>query len=669
MKYVARTLLFFLAVSLLTLAPLTPAKLVAHRAAAQQQTANGDIVYALTTNNSLLTFSVNTPQNILTRVAITGLQANENLLGIDFRPATGQLFGLGSTSRVYIINPSSGVATSAGSAPFTPALTGNDFGFDFNPVPDRIRVFSESDQNLRLNPNNGAVAGTDTNLAYAAGDRNAGQNPNGVAAAYTNNFNGTPATTLYVIDSTLDIVARMGDFDGAPISPNSGQLFTVGSLGVNTTGLAGFDVAATDGTAYASLTVSGETNSSLYRVNLGTGRAAFLGSIGPVSSGELIRDISVAPRVNIYGLTNNNQLVVFDGAQPGVILNRLPVTGLQTGENLVGIDFRPATGQLYGLGSGSRVYLIDKATGVARQVGSAAFTPALDGASFGFDFNPVPDRIRVTSNTTQNLRLNPDTGGVAATDTKLAYTAGDKNEKATPNVVGSAYTNNFNGTTATTLYDIDSALDILVIQNPPNDGKLNTVGSLGFDTSDAVGFDISTVDGAAFAAAVPTGGTTSNLYRVNLTTGAATLVGSIGNGEVLRDISVENIQCLLAINMSDAPDPVKTGGTLTYTITVNNFGPGPATNVVVTDLLPALTTFDSATVTQGSVAMATANGATTVTATLGSIPIRGSATITIVTKVPGTTSGVVTNVATVISGSGDLNRANNTATSITTITQ
>ena len=90
----------------------------------------------------------------------------------------GSSTGLGSTSRLYTIDLTSGVATQVGASPFAAALSGTNFGFDFNPVVDRVRVVSDADQNLRLNPNNGALAATDTALAYAVGDANAGANPN-----------------------------------------------------------------------------------------------------------------------------------------------------------------------------------------------------------------------------------------------------------------------------------------------------------------------------------------------------------------------------------------------------------------------------------------------------------------------------------------------------------
>ncbi len=115
------------------------------------------------------------------------------------------------------------------------------------------------------------------------------------------------------------------------------------------------------------------------------------------------------------------------------------------------------------------------------------FAPPLTGTVFGFDFNPVVDRMRVVSDAEQNLRLNPNTGGVAGVDTNLAYAPGDLHAGANPTVTASAYTNNIVGAGVTTLYGIDVGLDVLIRQNPPNGGTLNTVGPLGVDAADSNG--------------------------------------------------------------------------------------------------------------------------------------------------------------------------------------
>jgi len=260
------------------------------------------------------------------------------------------------------------------------------------------------------------------------------------------------------------------------------------------------------------------------------------GAIDVVVIDDLIYSEPQPPEAQIVGLTSGNKLVRFSSLTPGTIASSVAIAGLQSGESVLGIDFRPATGQLYALGSTSHLYRLDPATGVATLVSAGAFVPALSGAAFGLDVNPVVDRIRVVSDTGQNIRLNPNTGVAAGVDTQLAYAASDVHAGQPPSIVGAAYTNNIAGATVTTLYDIDSNLDILVIQNPPNAGVLNTIGALGVDTSNTVGFDTAAQSETAFAAL--TVGSASQLYTLNLTSGAATLVGAIGGPDTIRGIAI-----------------------------------------------------------------------------------------------------------------------------------
>jgi uncharacterized repeat protein (TIGR01451 family) len=239
-------------------------------------------IYGLTNSNQLVTFAGSSPGTSLSTVAVTGLQAGETLLGIDVRPATGGLYGVGSTSRLYLIDPSTGAATAVGS-PGSFTLVGTFFGIDFNPVVDRLRVVSDAEQNLRINPNTGALAATDTALTPAG---------TVVAAAYTNNVSGATSTTVYVIDSASDMLLLLGSVDGTPLSPNTGMLTGVGALGVDTSDFAGFDISSS-GTAYALLTVGGL--SRLYTINLGTGAATLVGSL-PSSN---FTDIAVGTSANL----------------------------------------------------------------------------------------------------------------------------------------------------------------------------------------------------------------------------------------------------------------------------------------------------------------------------------------------------------------------------------
>jgi hypothetical protein len=166
---------------------------------------------------------------------------------------------------------------------------------------------------------------------------------------------------------------------------------------------------------------------------------------------------------SFYALTATNELVLYRSGNPLKEVSAVMITGLAAGEKLLAIDFRPATGQLYGVSSASRIYTINVSTGMATPVGGS-FTPAISGSFVGFDFNPTVDRIRLVTSSGQNLRLNPVTGMVAAVDGNI--------NPAGASITAAAYTNSFAGATSTTLYDIDVATNQLYIQNPPNIGPL-----------------------------------------------------------------------------------------------------------------------------------------------------------------------------------------------------
>jgi uncharacterized repeat protein (TIGR01451 family) len=117
--------------------------------------------------------------------------------------------------------------------------------------------------------------------------------------------------------------------------------------------------------------------------------------------------------------------------------------------------------------------------------------------------------------------------------------------------------------------------------------------------------------------------------------------------------------------MTDSPDPIASGGTLTYHITVTNNGmptmPATTSGVTVTDVLPAGVTFVSATPTTGS-----CSGTSTVTCNLGIFPSGATATIDIVVTAPSGCNSI-TNTATVAALTNDPTPANNTATATTSV--
>ncbi|RZK83194.1 MAG: DUF4394 domain-containing protein [Pedobacter sp.] len=450
-----------------------------------------DISFLVLTQDNKLTLVNPRTNQSGNQITVSGLQSGENLMAIDFRPATGQLYAIGSTSRIYVIDLNTGSARMIGAGAFTPALTGTAVAFDFNPTVDRIRVVTSAGQNLRIHPETGAVAFTDGPISA---DNQV------TSVAYTNSFAGATSTVLFDIDVKNNKLYKQDP-------PNAGTLVEVGNLNVDAEEIGGFDIASDNSVAVAALSVAGR--SSLYTIDLNTGNAARVGNFEAKVTGIAIPSPAVS-----YVIGANNEFIIYN---PNLATNNTitkVITGMQPGENILGIDTRPVNGQLYILGSTSRIYTLNSATAEATAVGTTPFTTLLSGTSFGFDFNPTVDRIRIVSNTGQNLRVHPETGVVAFVDGVL--------NPGTPSITAAAYTNNFAGAATTVLFDIDSETNMLYKQDPPNDGKLTAVGPLGVDVTAANGFDIGGTSGLGYA--ILSTSTTTRLYSINLSTGAATAI-------------------------------------------------------------------------------------------------------------------------------------------------
>lgn len=233
------------------------------------------------------------------------------------------------------------------------------------------------------------------------------------------------------------------------------------------------------------------------------------------------------------------QLVRFSPGTPGAV-----TTVGTTGVNLTGIDFRPATNQLYGY-DGDKLYVINIGTGAA----TLAFDVGNASGDVGFDFNPTVDRIRLVSPTGTNFRLNP-LDGATITDGAYTFAMGDVNFGTVPSFTAVAYTNSdTDPATGTTLYGIDPTLGQLVRIATPNGGTINTVGSLGMGNFSAIsGFDILTVGGinTAFFTGVRGNSMMTQLFSINLETGAATFIGNVGAMGTYQG---------LAITASVVPEP------------------------------------------------------------------------------------------------------------------
>ena len=231
----------------------------------------GRAIFGLTCANQLVLFGSGNPGSLARQVPISGMPAGAAMLGIDFR-GSGALYGIGSDSRVYTVDTLSGAATPVGGT-FAPAVSGEHFGLAFDPASDRLRLSGvESNQNLGLDPASG-TAGADPALTYAPADQHAGTDP----AVAGQGYHGT---TLYGVETNENAIVT--------VSPETGELTTIGNLPFNVYICSGMDI-DTDGTAYASLAT--DTGSELYTIDLQTGGASLLGEI----SGSPVHSIALKP--------------------------------------------------------------------------------------------------------------------------------------------------------------------------------------------------------------------------------------------------------------------------------------------------------------------------------------------------------------------------------------
>ncbi len=262
-----------------------------------------ELIFALNAHMELIQFNAGQPQQILARRPVSGLQPGEKLLGIDYRVARGVLYALASSGQFYTLDTASGMLKRVGAAPSAFPLTGNLFGFDFNPAADRIRVVGDSGLNLRLHPDTGAAVDNnptleglqaDTPLAFAPGDVNAGKAPAIVAAAYTYNKKDEKLTTNFSIDRKLGVLVMQGSMEGTTpvVSPNTGLLTTVGPLGLGELTDASFDIADVSGAAFAAVRTADTSRTRLYLIDLATGKAQLIGTVG---DGTALLGMAVEP--------------------------------------------------------------------------------------------------------------------------------------------------------------------------------------------------------------------------------------------------------------------------------------------------------------------------------------------------------------------------------------
>lgn len=220
---------------------------------------------------------------------------------------------------------------------------------------------------------------------------------------------------------------------------------------------------------------------------------------------------------SIIGLVDGTSIAAID---PGSrkVTGMVPIKGAS---NIIGIDVRPADGLVYGITSDGSIVTIDPKSGQATQKSKLSDT-LKSGVVATVDFNPVADRLRVMGSDGTSLRVNVD-DGKSTVDGSHKFKDGDANAGKTPRIVAGAYSNSVKGTQSTILYGIDAGTNSLVIQAPPNDGVLNTVGPLGIVLDGPVAFNI-VMAGERNDAWLASAG---SLYSIDLKTGKAAMAGRV----------------------------------------------------------------------------------------------------------------------------------------------
>jgi hypothetical protein len=290
--------------------------------------------------------------------------------------------------------------------------------------------------------------------------------------------------------------------------------------------------------------------------------STILASVAALLAAGSLRSVYAEEIVAVASVLGSPTLIRFDSNSPALVTIIGGISNLD-GEDIHGIDYRPANGDLYAITSGDRVVRVDRHTAVATWLGDDTLNTPLAGEAFGFDFNPQIDRIRSVSDEDQNLVLNPNTAAIQLVATPVFYPVGDLHAGANPNVVHHAYDNNNIGVTTTQLRAIDSDLDILVKQ-ANNAGTLTTVGELGVDFTDVGGFDVSGATGNGYAISTDNilGVLGASLvYSIDLESGSATLLGDVG----LPLVNLLSVEAMTVVPAPACPGDLDLNGTVDAT--------------------------------------------------------------------------------------------------------
>ena len=355
-----------------------------------------------------------------------------------------------------------------------------------------------------------------------------------------------------------------------------------------------------------------------------------------------------ATNSTIGGTASGARNVISGNTDDGIKLEGATTTGLVIQGNLIGTAADGSTA----LANGDNGILIDGP--VTNSIGGS-----VAGAGNTIAFNGLTG-VRILSGTGNSIRRNSifsngDLGIIVPAGLQNAPTLTAASTSGTTTTV----TGSLNAAAGAT-FTIDFYSSVVADPSGAGEGQ-NFLGSttVTTDASGLANFSAALTPAAGLglpisALAVASNGNTSQ-FAVN-----------VNNSQPSADI----VLTMTAAATPPAPDgKVPTSTLFTYTITVKNDGPTAVTNVVVTDPLPAGTTFVGGTSSSGTISQS----GSTITVTIPTLADDQTATITLTIVSPSTipTGGTISNTATAAAGTGgsDPNTGNNSATITTDVVQ
>jgi hypothetical protein len=306
-------------------------------------------LFGVTSTQNLITLDSATPGTVTTVGALTGVAAGQTILDIDFRPATGQLFGLGvafdfgagiETFQLYTINPATAAATPVGSVPITAPSKSVSLSMSFDPVADNLRVVKTDGANFTISPTTGQILHADSPLSNGTADP-----PFVNAIAYDRPVAGATQTTLFGYNVVGNKLVTIGDINGTPNGGDSGFVVSNGSSGITVGRVCGLTIAR-DGTAFLNAPVDG--SDKLFTEDLTTGRATLIGTI----AGDTVLKLAAPTAVQaipVSGGTDGSVQLFAPAA--GTAVNTTPKPLATNPLASRGADVRTALGDVNGDGT------------------------------------------------------------------------------------------------------------------------------------------------------------------------------------------------------------------------------------------------------------------------------------------------------------------------------